>query len=350
VEANLSYRILNHEISFGKSDHWLAPTVGGSFMYSNNAENVYAFQIDRTEPLYIPLLSRLVGPFRYNFFVGSLKGHSQPNDPWLHVEKINFKPTPNVEFGFARTVIWGGKGHGCQVGAAFVPCNQPITLHTFLKSFFSLTNVNSNEKFSRDDPGARFSAFDFSWRLPWLNHWLTLYTDAMAHDDVNPIDAPRHASVRPGLYLSRVPGIPRLDLRVEGVNTNVHSYRSVFGEYMYDEQAQMQGYTNKGYIMGDWIGRESQGGQAWATYHLSPTEMVQASFRHAKAANDFIPGGTTQNSLDVHVVKRLRGALELSADVQQEWWKAPVYRVGRQNDTLATFQLTVYPQSAPKTR
>ena len=29
LEANLSYRILNHEISFGKSDHWFAPTVGG---------------------------------------------------------------------------------------------------------------------------------------------------------------------------------------------------------------------------------------------------------------------------------------------------------------------------------
>ena len=53
VEANLSYRIMNHEISFGKSDHWLAPTVGGAFMYSNNAENIYAFQIDRTEPLYM---------------------------------------------------------------------------------------------------------------------------------------------------------------------------------------------------------------------------------------------------------------------------------------------------------
>ena len=77
VEANLSYRILNHEISFGKSDHWLAPTVGGAFMYSNNAENIYAFQIDRTEPLLVPLLSRLLGPFRYDFFVGSLKGHSR---------------------------------------------------------------------------------------------------------------------------------------------------------------------------------------------------------------------------------------------------------------------------------
>src|ERR1035441_2915033 len=53
VEANLSYRIMNHEISFGKSDHWLDPTVGGAFMHSNKAENIYAFQIDRTEPLYM---------------------------------------------------------------------------------------------------------------------------------------------------------------------------------------------------------------------------------------------------------------------------------------------------------
>jgi len=342
VEANVSYRILNHEISFGKSDHWLAPTVGGAFMYSNNAENIYAFQIDRTEPLWIPLLSRLTGPFRYDFLVGSLKGHSDPNAPWLHLEKINFKPTPNVEFGFERSVIWGGKGHGCLTASgAVMPCNEPITLHTFLKSFFSTT---SEDKFTRDDPGARFSSFDFSWRLPWLNHWLTLYTDSMAHDDVNPIDAPRHAGVRPGLYLARIPGVPRMDLRFEGVNTNTDSGRSFRGEYLYQEQVQVQGYTNKGYIMGDAIGREGQGGQAWLTYHLSPMEMVQASFRHAKVANDFIPSGTTQNSFGVHVVKRLGEALEISADVQQEWWKAPVYKTGQQPDTVATFQLTLWPE------
>src|ERR1039458_1139350 len=169
VEANLSYRILNHEISFGKSDHWFAPTVGGAFMYSNNAENIYAFQIDRTEPLYIPLLSRLTGTFRYDFFVGSLKGHSDPNDPWLHVEKINFKPTPNVEFGFERSVIWGGKGH------------EGITIKSFLRSFFSTTAGTPDQKNSAQDPGARFSSFDFSWRLPWLNHWVTLYTGSRVH-------------------------------------------------------------------------------------------------------------------------------------------------------------------------
>jgi hypothetical protein len=331
-EANLSYRIVNHEISFGKSDHWLAPTVGGAFMYSNNAENIYAFQIDRTEPLYVPLLSRLLGPFRYDFFVGSLKGHSDPNDPWLHLEKINFKPTPNVELGFERTVIWGGKGH------------EPINLKSFLRSFFSTTNVSAEQKYSSTDPGARFASFDFSWRLPWLNHWMTLYSDTMVHDDVSPVDAPRHAAVRPGIFLSRVPGVPRLDFRVEGVSTDPKTARSVNGMFLYAEAIQLQGYTNKGLIMGDAIGREGKGGQAWLTYHMSPRELVQVSFRHSKNDKDFIPSGTTQNSFDIRATKWIQDQVEISAEVQQEWWKAPVYQSGAQTDTVATFQITLHPE------
>ena len=331
VEANISYRLLNHQISFGKSDHWLAPTQGGSFLYSNNAENIYAFQIDRTEPLYIPLLSYLTGPFRYEFFVGSLKGHSVPNDPWMHTEKVSFKPTPNVEFGFSRSVIWGGKGH------------VPITVHSFLKSFFSFQNVSAEEKQSRSDPGARFGTFDFSWRLPVLSNWATLYSDSLVHDDVSPPSAPRRAGVRPGIYLSRFPGLEKLDFRLEGVNTDPPTSRSNDGAFLYAESQQPQGYTNKGYIMGDAIGREGKGGQAWLTYHLSPAEMVQLSYRHAKVAKDFVPLGTTQNSFDVHVVKRYKEQLELSADIQQEWWKAPFYKEGKQSDTVATFQVTVWP-------
>jgi hypothetical protein len=335
VEANLSYRILNHQFSIGKSDHWLSPTHGGAFSYSNNAENIYAFQIDRAEPLYVPLLSRLTGPFRYDFFVGSLKGHSYPNAPWYHLEKISLKPTANVEIGFTRAVIWGGEGH------------VPITIHSFLKSFLSFQNVPLAEKESRGDPGARFGTFDFSWRLPFLTHWLTLYCDSIVHDDVSPPDAPRHAGVRPGMYLSEVPGIPRLDVRVEGVNTDPPTARSQGGSYLYTEYIQVQGYTNKGYIMGDAFGREGTGGQAWLTYHLSPQEMIQASFRNLKVSKDFIPNGTTQNSFDLRVVKRIRREWEISADVQQEFWKAPVYQPGQQSDTAATFKVTWFPQNPP---
>ena len=112
--------------------------------FSNNAQNFYSFEINRIEPLNIPLLSRLTGPFRYEFLVGALRGHTfmpnpayeanpspnafnviNPGDPWVHMEKISFKPTKNLEFGFERTVLWGGEGH------------SPVTLHNFLRSFFS---------------------------------------------------------------------------------------------------------------------------------------------------------------------------------------------------------------------
>ena len=96
--------------------------------------------------------------------------------------------------------------------------------------------------------------------------------------------------------------------------------------------------------MGDSIGRESKGGQAWFTYHLSPRELVQASYRNAKAPNDFIPNGTTQNSFDLKLVKRFRREIEISADLQHEWWKAPVYQPGAQSDTAATVQVTWFPK------
>jgi hypothetical protein len=331
LEANVSYLLLNHEFSFGKSDHWLGPAQGGSFAWSNNAENIYAFQIDRVEPLYVPLLSKFTGPFRYQFFVGSLKGHTNPNAPWIHVEKISFKPTENLEFGFERSVIWGGKGH------------VPITVHSFLKSFFSFQNVSAEEKNSRNDPGARFGTFDFSYRLPFVRKWLTLYSDSLAHDDVSPISAPRRAGIRPGIYLSHFPGVKQLDFRVEAASTDPPTSRSVGGQFLYAEQIQVQGYTNKGFITGDWIGRESKGGQAWLTYHLSPEEQVQVSYRNAKAAKDFIPGGTTQNSFQLSAIKRIQKDFEVRAWLQYEQWKAPVYKTGGQNDTSVAVEFTWFP-------
>lgn len=340
IEANISATLWNHDISFGKSDVWDGPAMGGSFDWSNNAENIYSFRINRVEPLHIPLLSYVLGPVRYEFLVGSLKGHTDPNAPWVHMEKFAFNPSPNFEFGFSRTVLWGGKGH------------VPITLGSFWKSFTSFQNVPASEKFSRNDPGARFSTFDFTYRLPFARNLLTLYTDAESHDDVTPVSAPRRAAMRPGLYLARFPGMPKLDLRVEGVYSDVPVPNSVNGSFMYIEVAQPQGYTNKGNIFGDWIGRESKGGQAWLTYHLSAREKVQFSYRNAKAAKDFIPGnttapyiegGTTQNDFTVSVVKRLKPQLELNAWLQYERWKAPIYKPGSQSDVTTSLQLTWYP-------
>jgi Capsule assembly protein Wzi len=84
--------------------------------------------------------------------------------------------------------------------------------------------------------------------------------------------APRRAAIRPGIYLSHFPGLAPLDFRVEAVSTDPPTSRSNGGQFLYAEEVQKEGYTNKGYILGDPIGRESKGGQAWLTYHLSPRE------------------------------------------------------------------------------
>jgi hypothetical protein len=342
MEAYASAHLLNHEISFGKQDEWLGPAQGGSFAYSNNAENIYALHIDRVEPLHVPGISYLTGPFRYQFLVGSLKGHVFPNDPWVHVEKISFRPTPDLEFGFERTVIWGGKGH------------EPINLHSFLRSFFSFAAPQGNIKDSRSDPGARFGAFDFSYRLPYLRNWLTVYADSEVHDDVSPVDAPRRAAYRPGIYLSHVPGIPKLDLRVEAASTDPSSSgtASQYGHFLYWEAIQRQGYTNKGQMFGDWIGRGAKGGQAWITYHLSGNEWVQVSARNQKVTTYFIPGGTTLNDINFQVVKRIGKDFEVNGNFAYEHWNAPIYNSGTptypsptQPVTTTTIQLTWFPKN-----
>jgi hypothetical protein len=339
VEATLSYHILGHEISGGKSDAWLGPGMGGAMAWSNNAENIYSFRINRVEPLYIKFVSRFLGPVRYDFFYGSLKGHTAPNDDYVHSEAISFQPTRDFQFGFQRTIIFGGEGH------------EPVTLHTFLKGFFDINDTNESEKFSRSDPGARFSAFNFSYRLPFVRHSLTLYADSETHDDFTPPTAPRRAAYRPGIYLSQFPGIKRLDLRVEGVSTDCATLACLGGSHQYIELAvQKQGYTNKGNILGDWIGREAKGGQAWMTYHLSGNEWVQISYLNKKTPNDFIPGGTTQNQFRIDVVKRIGPAIEAHAWYQHEGWKAPIYLPGAQRNNAFTMQLTFFPKLKTTTR
>jgi hypothetical protein len=331
VEATLSFHLLGHEISGGKSDAWLGPAQGGALAWSNNAENIYSFRINRVEPLHIPYLSALLGPLRYDFFYGSLKGHTDPNHPYTDSAMFSFRPTKNFEFGFQRTIVFGGAGH------------SPVTFHTFIKSFFDLNDVTPDRKLSRDDPGARFSDFNASYRLPFLRKYATFYVDSIAHDDVTPISAPRRAAYRTGIYLSQIPGMRKLDFRVEGVSTDPKTSRSSNGEFNYWELIQRQAYTNKGLIFGDWIGREAKGGQAWLTYHLSGNEWIQAEYLNKKNDKDFA-GGTTQNQFKASVVKRFyHDNLELNAWFQYEKWKAPIYLQGPQSNTTTSFQLTYFP-------
>ncbi len=330
LDANLSFHVWGNEISFGKSELYWGPAQGGSMMYSNNSEPLYTLRINRVEPLYIPFVSRVLGPMRWDNYIGSLHGDVSPRDPWTFADKIAFHPFRDFEIGGSRECTFGGKGY------------VPVTTHTFIRCFFSTASNNvGNGK--HNDPGDRRTSLDFRWRLPRLQKWVTIYTDSIADDDVAPAANFRRSGWVPGIYVSHLGSgdlLGKMDLRFEAPYTN-HAHEAGID---YTNNGYRDGWTNKGTLIGHWIGRDSTGYQGWLTYHLTPQEHIQFQYRDAKIDSALWAGGGTQTDLGVNVIKRLGPDVELNGLVQYERYLIPILKPGTQNDTTVSFKITWFPQ------
>src|ERR1039458_5688966 len=88
---------------------------------------------------------------------------------------------------------------------------------------------------------SRTIGLDFSYRLPHVRHWLTLYAEGLVPESnpfnvdmsKNPIYFPARTAVRSGMYIPRLPRLPKLDFRVEAVYTDPPTPRSRSGDYVY---------------------------------------------------------------------------------------------------------------------
>jgi hypothetical protein len=159
----------------------------------------------------------------------------------------------------------------------------------------------------------------------------------------NPIYAPQRAAYRPGLYLSHFPHVQKLDFRVEGVTTNPPTPRSIDGQYIYYNDFYHDLFTDYGNVIGDWIGREGTGVQAWSTYWFSPRTTLQLGYRHAKVASDFVPGGETLNDESANFNLQLHKNWSVTADVQYERWLAPILAPTAQSNWTSSIGVTYWP-------
>jgi hypothetical protein len=336
-----TYAVINLDnwaLSFGKQSLWWGSAEGGALMLSDNAEPFLMFRAQRTVPSELPWIFRHLGPTKVDLFFGQLAGNEFPPRPLIHGMKFGFKPTANLDFGFSLTSEFGGVG-------------RPLTLAAIFNSYFSLKSSTLYP--ANANPGKRTIGFDFSYKIPHLRNWLTLYSDALLPEanytnlDMNqsPIYAPRRAAMRPGIYLARVPGVPKLDFRVEAVYTDPPTPRSVGGQYVYFNDFYHDVHTNKGNIIGDWIGREGMGFQGWTTYWFSPRNSIQFGYRHAKVASDFIPGGETLNDGSVRANLWLKRDLSFSAYVQYEKWLAPILAPSPQRTWTSSVEIAFWPHS-----
>ena len=344
LDAYVGLNLDNWQVTFGQQSLSWGPGDGGSLDLSYNAPPINMFRINRVTPLGLPHFLHWLGPMRTEFFFGQLTGHQfifNPSglvgqygqfldpQPFIHGQLISFKPTPNFEFAFYRTTIYGGPGY-------------PLTWHTFVRSLVSTGNTIAG---SADKPGKRTSGLSFSYRLPNLRNWLTLYADGLTYDEFSPIAYVNVSAWHSGLYLSHFPRVSRLDLRVEGVYTDIPGATgSKAPGTFYQNATWRSGYTNNGDIMGSWVGRGGQGAQAWSNYWFTPRNRLQFYFRHQKVSQEFIPGGGSLTDAGVKTEYSLRSNLSLSVSVQHERWLFPVIQPNEARNVTASVGISFEPQ------
>ena len=339
LDAYVAMNLSDWQFSYGRQSLWWGPSQGGGMMFSDSAEPLTMFRISRVTPMKIPLL----GEIRQEFFIGQYSGYQfmlTPNgligqwgqslnpQPIVHGERISFKPTANLEIGFSRTTDYGGPSY-------------PLTTHTFLRSIFSTTITPPG---AANKPGARRSGLDFSYHFQHL-HGLTFYADGMTqHDNFSPLIGPDVAAWLGGIYLPGLPKFRKMDLRIEGVQTDPPIGGNVGHGFFYYDQTWITGFQNAGQLMGNWVGREGQGVQAWTTYWFTPRNKLQFEFRHLKVSREFITNGGTETDAAIRGDFWVHQNFSLNGSIQYETWNFPVLAPGKQTDVTTSIQLTFWPK------
>jgi membrane-associated phospholipid phosphatase len=343
LDSYVGLTLENWQITYGKQSLWWGPMKSGPFLFSDNAEPVRMLRFSRVAPFRLPWIFRLLGEVRVEGFLGQLEGQEfvfgastglhgqfgQPLNPqpMIQGQKFSFKPTPNFEISISRTALFAGQG-------------VPFTWHKLFQSTFSFGYGGPG---SSTDSGDRRDAMDFTYRIPKLRDWVTFYGDAFTEDEFAPIAYPRKSAIQGGIYLARIPGIPKLDFRAEGGFTSPADFPDCVGCF-YVNNRYISGYTNNSQVMGSWLGRASQGEQVWTTYWLSPLNTVSLSSRHQKVDGQYLPQGGTLNDVVAQTKFRIASQWEVSGSVGFEQWKYPVIAATAQNSVTASVQVKFLPR------
>jgi hypothetical protein len=327
LDAYAAFNFKTIQISAGRQSLWWGPGHGGPPNFSDNAEPMDMLRLTNPSPWRLPSFLHWLGPMRWDFFFGLMAGHHYPANPAIDGQKLSFKPTPNLEFGFSRTVVF-----------------RPVTPRMFWRGFVSFGDNKTTIPGSAADVGDRKGGFDFSYRIPGLRRWLVLYNDGMSDDDTSPIGAPQRTLMNPGIYLPQIPRVPKLDFRAEMAWSDPPALSNWRGRYCYYNGAYHDSYTNDGRLIGSWVGREGHGIQLWSTYWLSPRNTLQVGYRKAHVDRDFIPAGGNIQDFFARAIFQLRTQFEITAFLQYERWNFPVLSPLAGPNTVASIEVTYHPR------
>jgi hypothetical protein len=254
-------------------------------------------------------------------------GRSLNPQPFINGQKASLKLTRNFELGLSKTSVFSGQG-------------VPWTARNFLRSIYDWTKSNQTSPFADGR-----TAVDFSYRIPKLRDWLTFYGEGFSEDEISPIAYPGKSVWQAGVYMPKVPGLEKLDLRLEGGMTSPPNFPGGGCNYCFYQNFQyFNSYTNNGKLMGAGLGRSAQGEEIRANYWLSPKSKFGIRLRHRKIDGTYLPEGGTQNDASANADFFIRPSFSVSTSLQYEKWQIPLLAMGPQSNIAASIQFAFYPQ------
>ncbi len=330
LDAYVGINIQGWQISFGNQSLSWGPGPGGSLLLSNNAAPFPMVRMVPLDAFEIPGVSKILGPFSVEQFFGRLEDHTGPSQPWIFGQKASLKPFHSLEFAYSRTTMLGGTG------------GDPITSSNLLESMFGRVNSVTGSV-----PGDSRTAIDWTWRLPYMNDWVTLYGEMEDDDDLIPLQNLAKSVLRPGIYFSRLPLLPKWDLHFEWTSSTSpgRAYFQNHGYLNYWNLDYPDGYTNNGDLMGNVVGREGVTLQGWIRYWASPRHTLDFSWKQSKVFADFVPGGGKWQDYQATYSVTKRSGVYFKGFVQFEHiFSYPLLFPGSRNNVVAALELGFLPQ------
>jgi membrane-associated phospholipid phosphatase len=321
------------QISFGNQNLSWGPGKGGSLLLSDNAAPFPMLRISPDGPFDVPLLSKVLGPFSFDQFYGRVDGHGGASQPWIYGQKVSFKPFRSLEFAYGRTTLIGGTGH-------------PLTTSKFFLSMLGRVDASENSV-----PGDSRTSVEWTWRVPGAHDWLTFYGELEDDDDLIPFQNLTKSVLRPGLYLPRLPLLPKWDLHFEWTSSTTPG-RATFqnhGDLNYWNLDYPGGYTNNGNLMGNTVGREGVVLQAWTRYWIAPRQTLDFSWKRSRVLSDYIPGGGKWQDFQTSYSLTSRTGLYVKSVFQFEHISSfPLLFPGSRNNVTASIEIGFLPQWAKR--
>ncbi len=304
LDAYATVNMDNWQLVLGRQSLSWAPGPD-SMIWNDNVVPVNMARLVNPEPFRLPGFLGTIGAIRIDQFFGRLDGHPYVPRPFVYGQKINIKPFSFLEIGFGRRTVIGGRG------------GDPLTGRNFLESL-----VGRSDPRMGSVPGDSESEMDWTFQAPKVRNYIVLYGDAYAEDDVLPIENPARNPWHPGIYITRIPGIPKLDFHLEGVSTEQaglipQAGGGNHGIFNYWNANYPDGNTVNGNLIGNTVGRDGRSIQSRLTYWISPRDTVQFTYRHNTVSSDFVPGGGAWQDYAVRSEMHFGGSY-FKAEVQYE--------------------------------